>query len=206
MTKRAAEARRYEVREVADGDQMRWQVYSSDVRLEERPERSPEEAELLTSLRDDLHRQVQGMHHENFFVRPQWPLVRGFAGRERWDRLEPSDLHDLRETLATLPSENADDNPDARDFDLRCVALQVALLEGKRSLPAQIEEMVDLAGRLLEKRAIPQVAGLDPGLAEEPLNAVFLPGQPAKGFQSQDFRVFARHGTGIVKGALRDTP
>jgi type I restriction enzyme R subunit len=127
-------------------------------RLEERPERSPEEAELLTSLRDDLHRQVQGMHHENFFVRPHWPLVRGFAGRERWDRLEPSDLHDLRETLATLPSENADDNPDARDFDLRCVALQIALLEGKRSLPAQIEEMVDLAGRLLEKRAIPQVA------------------------------------------------
>lgn len=127
-------------------------------RLEERPERSPEEAELLTSLRDDLHRQVQGMHHENFFVRPHWPLVRGFAGRDRWDKLEPSDLHDLRETLATLPSENADNNPDARDFDLRCVALQVALLEGKRSLPAQIEEMVDLAGRLLEKRAIPQVA------------------------------------------------
>ncbi len=127
-------------------------------RLHDRPERSPEESELLTSLRDGLHGQVQGMHHENFFVRPHWPLVRRFAGRDRWDQLEPLDLNDLRETLATLPSETAEDNPDARNFDLRCVALQIALLEGNRSLASQIEEMVDLAGRLLEKRAVPQVA------------------------------------------------
>ena len=127
-------------------------------RLHDRAERSPEEAELLTSLRDGLHSQVQGMHHENFFVRPHWPLVRRFAGRDRWDQLEPLDLNDLRETLATLPSESAEDNPDAHNFDLRCVALQIALLDGNRSLPSQIEEMIDLASRLLEKRAIPQVA------------------------------------------------
>lgn len=126
--------------------------------LADRPERTPEETELLTSLRDELHGQVAGMHHENFFVRPHWPLVRRFAARDRWDNLEAHDLHDLRETLAQLPTENAEGNPEARDFDLRIVALQLALLEGNRSLPAQIEEMVDLTGRLLEKRAVPQVA------------------------------------------------
>src|SRR5690606_17513732 len=78
--------------------------------------------------------------------------------RERWDRLDELDLQELREQLAELPSEHAEANPDARDFDLRCVAMQVALLHGARSLPAQIEEMVDIAGRLLDKRAVPQVA------------------------------------------------
>lgn len=127
-------------------------------RLDERVASEPEEAELRARLRDDLHRQVEGMHHENFFVRPHWPQVRGFAGRERWDRLTPADLNELREVLAELPSEAAEGNPDARDFDLRCVALQLALLSGSRGLAGQVEAMVELAGRLLEKRAIPQVA------------------------------------------------
>jgi type I restriction enzyme R subunit len=127
-------------------------------RLAARTEPTAGEAELLTALRDELHRQVAGMHHDNFFVRPHWPVVRRYAERERWDRLDELDLHGLREQLAALPSEHAEANPDARDFDLRCVALQVALLDGARSLPAQIEEMVDIASRLLDKRAVPQVA------------------------------------------------
>lgn len=127
-------------------------------RLAECPERSPEETELLVSVRDELHRQVSGMLHENFFVRPHWPLVRQFAARDRWDDLEALDVHDLRETLAQLPSEHAEPSPEARDFDLRVVALQIALLDGNRSLPAQIEEMVDLVDRLIKKRTVPQVA------------------------------------------------
>lgn len=127
-------------------------------RLAARPEPAAEETALLTELRDDLHRQVAGMRHENFFVRPHWPTVRRFVERPRWDRLDELDLQELREHLAALPSEHAEGNPDARDFDLRCVALQIALLDNAKSLAAQIEEMVDIAGRLLEKRAIPQIA------------------------------------------------
>jgi type I restriction enzyme R subunit len=134
-------------------------------RLAARPDPTSDETSLLTELRDDLHRQVAGMRHENFFVRPHWPLVRRFVERPRWDRLGELDLQELREHLAELPSEHAEGNPDARDFDLRCVALQIALLDGARSLPSQIEEMVDIAGRLLEKRAIPQIAAKQPFIA-----------------------------------------
>lgn len=132
-------------------------------RLVARKTRSPGETALLEALRDDLHARVASMKHENFFVRPHWPQVQRFAARERWDRLDATDIHEIRDVLAPLPCEVEDGDADARAFDLRCVGLQVALLESKgpesgKARVAAIEAMLDLITALAQRKAVPQVA------------------------------------------------
>ena len=120
--------------------------------------RTPGEASLLTGLRDDLCRTVAGMHRDNFFVRPVWPLVQRFAERARWDKLTAEDHQDLLDKIAALPSDTREDDPAARDFDLRCVALQLAILGNARTLPTQIAAMIAIAGALLEQKGVPPIA------------------------------------------------
>jgi type I restriction enzyme R subunit len=120
--------------------------------------RTPGEAALLTGLRDDLRRTVAGMHRDNFFVRPVWPLVQRFAERARWDKLTEEDHRDLLDKIAALPSDAQEDDPHARDFDLRCVALQLAILGNARTLPTQIAVMITIATALLDQKQIPQIA------------------------------------------------
>jgi type I restriction enzyme R subunit len=120
--------------------------------------RTPGEAALLTGLRDDLRRTVAGMHRDNFFVRPVWPLVQRFAERARWDKLTEEDHRDLLDKIAALPSDAQEDDPQARDFDLRCVALQLAILGNARTLPTQIAAMITIATALLDQKQIPQIA------------------------------------------------
>lgn len=129
-------------------------------RLAARRSRSPGETALLGSLRDDLHARVAGMTHENFFVRPQWPQVQRFVARERWDRLDPADIQTLRDEIAPLPTTVEDGHADARAFDLRCVQLQLTLLEPSKAkaVPAMVDSLIDLLGALAQRRAIPQVA------------------------------------------------
>lgn len=127
-------------------------------RLTVRKQRSASETALLGSLRDDLHQRVASMTHENFFVRPHWPLVQRFADRDRWDRLDENDVHDIRDVLADLPANVADGDSDARDFDLRCANLQLALLESSKTLPAQIEAMIGLLDSLAARKKVPDVA------------------------------------------------
>jgi type I restriction enzyme R subunit len=65
------------------------------------------------------------MHHENFFVRPHWPLVRASPPASAGTTSRPSTSTTSRDPRPA-PLENAEDDPEARDFDLRCVALQLA--------------------------------------------------------------------------------
>ncbi|MFV8751719.1 DEAD/DEAH box helicase family protein [Nannocystaceae bacterium ST9] len=126
-------------------------------RLVARKSRTPGEATLLETVRNDLHRRVAAMQHENFFVRPQWSTVQRYVDRSRWDRLDAADLQDIG-VLAELPTNVDDDGSDARDFDIRCVALQLALLESSKKRNDQIEAMIDLLGALAQRKAVPQVA------------------------------------------------
>lgn len=127
-------------------------------RLAAKPSRAPGEEALLAGVRDELCRIVGGMNRDNFFVRPVWPLVQRYAERTRWDQLDELDLRELVEKVAPLPSDAHEEDPDARDFDLRCVALQVALLEGAKTLPGQIAAMIAVVSALLEQRTIPPIA------------------------------------------------
>jgi type I restriction enzyme R subunit len=97
------------------------------------------------------------MNVDNFIVRPEREHVSRFAQREAWDALNSSAMTDLRQHVAGLPSEREPEHISARLFDLLCVNLQIALIEGSSSLVSLRNRVIELAEDLEAKDSIPAV-------------------------------------------------
>lgn len=112
---------------------------------------------LRTDVVDLLHAEVAAMNIDNFIVRPQREHVSRFAQREAWDTLDGSALTDLRQHVAGLPSEREPEHISAKLFDLLCVNLQVAMIEGSSSFETLRNRVIELAEDLEAKDSIPAV-------------------------------------------------
>lgn len=104
-----------------------------------------------------LHGEVAAMNIDNFIVRPEREHVSRFAERKAWDTLDGSALTDLRQHVAGLPSEREPEHITAKLFDLTCVNLQVALLEGSARFVTLRNRVIELAQDLEAKDSIPAV-------------------------------------------------
>jgi type I restriction enzyme R subunit len=114
-----------------------------------------------TQLRRDvaalLHEQVAAMNLNNFVVRPQRRLVEKYAKPESWTTLKDDERGELAQKVAGLPSEIADEDEDAKRFDLLMLRLQLTLLRSEPGFERLREQMKAIAGVLEEKSAIPMV-------------------------------------------------
>jgi type I restriction enzyme R subunit len=99
---------------------------------------------------------------DNFLVRPHLQLVERFRTIEAWATLSPDDHQALADTLAPLPSADAeqrgDTDADARRFDLLLYTLQLTLLRGEARFARLQQQLRDLAAQLEARANIPQVA------------------------------------------------
>jgi type I restriction enzyme R subunit len=104
---------------------------------------------LRAATADALHAYVAAMNLDNFIVRPARRAVEPFQARPRWNRLSQSDVSDLRQHVAGLPSQLPDDPETAKQFDLLALNLQLALIDGReRGVAALRERLVETAGVL----------------------------------------------------------
>ncbi|MGA0200530.1 MAG: type I restriction-modification enzyme R subunit C-terminal domain-containing protein, partial [Prochlorotrichaceae cyanobacterium] len=114
-------------------------------------------ADLRTTVLDDLHRHVASLEQTNFLVRPHWQRVTDFAQRDRWNTLSEADLKIIAEHLAPLPNTLPRENQLAKEFDLLCLKLQLALLKTTADFIPLRDKVQDLMGLLEAKQTIPAV-------------------------------------------------
>lgn len=104
-----------------------------------------------------LHQNVAAMKVDNFVVRPQRKYVDKFAKADAWQQLGPEDFHELTTKVAGLPTELADEDEEAKRFDMLLLRTQLAILQAKPDFASLKEKIQTIASKLEEQSAIPAI-------------------------------------------------
>ena len=120
---------------------------------------SPDEqdAEFRQEVASFLHGEVAAMNVNNFIVRPKRWLVEKYGRAEAWENLGLEERAELIQEVAGLPSEQADEDQDAKEFDYLMLRLQLAVLRADRSFTRLRDQLKEIASVLEEKANIPMV-------------------------------------------------
>lgn len=114
--------------------------------------------ELTTELAEQLRQEVAAMPTENFLVRMHLEAVERYQKPENWKNLGPEDIHTLATELAGLPAALPPEKLESKLFDLLCLRMQLALVEGNASIfESGRKQVVELAMELEAKATIPSV-------------------------------------------------
>jgi len=114
-------------------------------------------AELRLETAELLRSQIAAMNVNNFIVRPKRKYVEQYAEAKAWEKLGIEQQIEVADHLAGLPSELADEDQDAKQFDLLMLRLQLAILRHEPSYERLRKQVVEIAGLLEEKASIPMV-------------------------------------------------
>jgi type I restriction enzyme R subunit len=114
-------------------------------------------AELRLETAELLRSQVAAMNVNNFIVRPKRKYVEHYSEAKAWERLGIEQQIEVADHLAGLPSELADEDQDAKQFDLLMLRLQLAILRHDPSYERLRKQVIEIAGLLEEKASIPMV-------------------------------------------------
>ena len=134
---------------------VRWRL--EVVRVMDRTGADGEDRQLRGELLDALHEHVSSMNHNNFLVRKYRSDVEEFSERSRWDGLNAEDQERVSETLAPLPNGLEPEGHQAKQFDVLCYRLMLAVLNKSRSFVRLRDKVRDLADALEHKANIPMV-------------------------------------------------
>ncbi len=115
--------------------------------------------DLYTSLLDALHQHIATMPRDNFLVRRRLPQVETFSQRQRWNNLSQEDVATIADSLAGLPNGLPNEDPLAKEFDLLCLQLQLAILKASGSYERLRDKVRDLLVQLETKPDIPMIKG-----------------------------------------------
>ncbi|MQF70580.1 DEAD/DEAH box helicase, partial [SAR202 cluster bacterium AD-812-D07_MRT_10900m] len=115
------------------------------------------DAGVRSAVAVSLQAEVAAMNTENFVVRPSRRSVERFAKPEAWTNLSTEDIEVLQSEVAGLPSELDLGEEEAKRFDHLLLRLQLALLRSAADFEPLRKRLMELAGLLEEKDAIPLV-------------------------------------------------
>ena len=105
-----------------------------------------------------LYEEVAAMSLDNFIVRPKRRYIEYYSDKAAWNQLTVDEQADLVNEVAGLPSGFADDDIDAKQFDLLILRTQLALLRADHDFNGFKKKVVETA-RLLELlQNVPMVA------------------------------------------------
>ena len=96
---------------------------------------------------------------DNFLVRPKRHFVEKYAKPEAWDDWSVATRTELIGEIAGLPSTIADNDVNAREFDLLVLNAQLALLRAEPRYPSLTKRIREVAGALEAISNIPMVQG-----------------------------------------------
>jgi type I restriction enzyme R subunit len=147
--------------EATGSESLGTRLFKSRTRLLAAVQRAPElepSGELSSILTGTLHGEVSAMNPDNFMVRAHLQQVDRFRNPESWKSLSDSDIHDIENHIAGLPSQIESDEIEARLFDLNALRLQIALIEKETAtFESTRNKVIEIAASLEEKDAIPAV-------------------------------------------------
>ncbi len=115
------------------------------------------EPQLRVDVAAMLHDKVASMNVDNFVVRPQRQFVEKFAKADAWNTIGPDEYHDLSSKIAGLPSEQSDEDEEAKRFDLLVLRTQLAILQAKPDFSSLREKIQSIATALEAQMAIPAI-------------------------------------------------
>ena len=92
------------------------------------------ESGLRDALAEHLRQEVAGMSLDNFLVRPKRKFVERYRETDAWNVLGRSDVDELGEHVAGLPSSFMDNDQAAKRFDLLMFKLQLAVIVGRKAV------------------------------------------------------------------------
>ncbi len=112
---------------------------------------------LRRELADMLHTQVAAMNIDNFVVRPQRRLVEKYAQTEPWQKLGVAEFGELAQYVSGLPTELADEDEEAKRFDLLVLRTQLSILQAKPDFASLRDKIIAIASALEDQQAIPAI-------------------------------------------------
>lgn len=115
----------------------------------------------LSQVRRDiaglLHMEVSSMSIDNFIVRPKRRFVDKYSKPQAWEKITADDLNELAMEVAGLPSQLDPESEESKRFDLLILNLQLAVLRMEPAFKRLKNQVIEIAGLLEEKSAIPMV-------------------------------------------------
>ena len=127
---------------------------------------SSDTGDLRQTLLDTLHQHVATMEPDNFLVRPHLKQIEDFSNRERWEHLSEEDTETIADNLASLPNGIPSEDRFAKEFDLLCLKLQLAVLKQSADFIRLRDKVRDLMAKLEDKKTIPMVQAQLPLIEE----------------------------------------
>jgi type I restriction enzyme, R subunit len=115
------------------------------------------EEQLLDETAQLLRTRVAAMNVDNFVVRPQRRWVEKFAQAPAWQHLSDEDHLNLAERVAHLPAQQADEDEEAKRFDLLLLRTQLAIYQALPGFLAMRQKIQAIAGALEDQVAIPAI-------------------------------------------------
>jgi type I restriction enzyme R subunit len=117
--------------------------------------------ELATSLLDKVHADVLKLDKQRRQVKMQLKLVDEFSARERWNRIDSTDVNSIEQHLSELMVPETV-NEMARRFDLMMLKMQIATIMMSASQRQFQNNLIDIAEGLSTKYTIPAVQRSQP--------------------------------------------
>ncbi|KAE9640434.1 DUF4145 domain-containing protein [Pseudomonas sp. PB103] len=114
--------------------------------------------ELRADIARGLHERVSAMTLDNFVVRPKRYWVERFSAAGIWKDLGDNQLQELAEHLSGLPTQLAEEDEEAKRFDLLLLRLQLCVLNAEPGFANLSEKVRELAEALLGQSNIPAIA------------------------------------------------
>ena len=112
---------------------------------------------LHDELKEILCRQVAALNRSRIDVRKHMKIVAAYINIDNWTYLSPIQAQDVKDTIAPLLMEKADDVSALR-FDALMLKLQIAMVDTTVKAKSCQTNVIGIARKLCEKASIPQVA------------------------------------------------
>ena len=125
---------------------------------------SDEQRELAEGYINELHTEVSGLDHNRFIVKAKLRTVVEYSDAARWQQISKGDSLDISNDLSSLVLPNPEDDEKARRLDVLILNYQLALLSGAYSTERYVNKINAIAGALLKKQNVPEVAAKVPVL------------------------------------------